>query len=97
MDSKFRGCKWSQAPSFVKAALQLYYKAALSEMLLVSGNSKSRAAVQARMSWAQRLSTAQAESLPPRHNPKHLHGEERKVLAINSMCSPRQVKAINEK
>lgn len=59
------------AAAGVKAALHLYHKAALSEMLLVSGSSKRRAAPQLRMR-AQSLSIAQAESLPPRHNPKHL-------------------------
>lgn len=33
-------------------------------MLLVSGNSKNRAAPQGRMSWAQRVRTTQAVSLP---------------------------------
>lgn len=67
----------------VKAAFQLYHKAALSKMLLVSGNSKSRAAAQTRIIWAQKLSTAQAESLSPRHNPKHLQRGQRKVLVIS--------------
>lgn len=64
------------AATGVKAALQLYHKAALSEMLLVSDNSKSRAAAQARMSWAQRLCTAQPESLPSRHNSSAQRTEE---------------------
>lgn len=45
------------AAAGVKAALHLYHKAALSEMLLVSGSSKRRAAPQLRMR-AQSLSTA---------------------------------------
>lgn len=84
------------AATRVNAVLQLYHKAALSEIIQVSGNSKSRAAAQARTSWAQRLSTAQAESSPPKHNPKHLHTGQRKVLVLRSMSSPRQVKANKE-
>lgn len=84
------------AATGVKATLQLYHRAALSEMLLVQGNSKSRAAAQARMSWDQRLSTAQAESLPPRHNSKHLQRGQRKVLVIRSMSSPREVQSSKE-
>lgn len=64
------------AATRVNAVLQLYHKAALSEIILVSDNSKSRAAAQARTSWAQRLSTAQAESLPPTQSKASAHRTE---------------------
>lgn len=77
--------------------LQLYHKAALCEMLLVSGNSKNRAAPQGRMSWGQQVRTTQSVCpYPPRHNPKHLQRGQRKVQITRSMHSPRQGKVINQ-
>uniref|UniRef100_A0A8C0IA58 SRCR domain-containing protein n=1 Tax=Bubo bubo TaxID=30461 RepID=A0A8C0IA58_BUBBB len=56
-------CLLLQAFPGVEAALHLYHKAAVCEMLLMSGNSKNRAALQGRMSWGQRARTTQAVSL----------------------------------
>uniref|UniRef100_A0A8C8BIH8 SRCR domain-containing protein n=1 Tax=Otus sunia TaxID=257818 RepID=A0A8C8BIH8_9STRI len=47
-------CLLLQAFPGVEAALHLYHKAAVCEMLLMSGNSKNRAALQGRKSWGQR-------------------------------------------
>lgn len=57
-------CLLLQAFPVFEAALHLYHKAALCEMLLVTGNSKNRAAPQGRMSWGQRVRTTQAVPLP---------------------------------
>lgn len=71
MDPKSRGCLWCQAPSFACCyrlfqELRLHFpctrKAAICEVLLVSGNSKIRAAPQGRVSWGQRMRTTQART-----------------------------------
>ena len=78
MDPKSRECLWSQALSFVCCCrhfqeLRLYFTCTtrvLSEMLLVSGKSKNKAAPQGRMSWGQRVRTTQAVSLPTKAQSK---------------------------